>query len=68
MDHALVEHAQDDVDRDERSHDQKRRTGQRIEEAVSVALEAGGQRNIRRLVSVVSPPPLTEQAAMPLDG
>ena len=41
MDVALVEHAQHDVDRDQRGQDQQRLVGQRILERRGRALEAG---------------------------
>ena len=44
MDRALVEHAEDDVDDDERRGDQERRARQRRLEGLRVALEAGRQR------------------------
>ena len=44
MDRALVEHAEDDVDSDQRGQDQDRRAAQRVLERLRVALEAGGDR------------------------
>ena len=50
MDRTFVEHAEDDIDRDQRSHDQDGRAAERALERLRVALEAGGDR--RRQVEI----------------
>jgi hypothetical protein len=44
MDRALVEHAEDDIDRDQGSQDQDGRAAERALESLRVALEAGSDR------------------------
>ena len=51
VDHAFVEHAEDEIDDEERRGDQERRARQRRLEGLGVALEARGQR--KRLAELV---------------
>ena len=50
MDRALVQHAEDEVDRDQRREDQDRSAAERTLERLGVSLEAGGDR--RRHVKI----------------